>query len=47
LLLMIKPAEAAKPGIGAAAPRIAASPQPGVVARKAPLPTPTPSPAST
>jgi biopolymer transport protein ExbB len=45
LLLMIKPAEAAKPGgIGGTAPRIAASPQPGVV-RKAPLPTP--SPAST
>jgi len=39
-------AEAAKPGVGGAPPRIAASPQPGV-ARKAPLPTPTPSPAST
>ena len=45
LLLMIKPAEAAKPSVGGAAPRIAASPQPGV-ARK-PLPTPAPSAAST
>jgi len=46
LLLMIKPAEAAKPGVGAA-PRVAATPQPGLPPRKAPLPTPSPSPAST
>jgi biopolymer transport protein ExbB len=44
LLLMIKPAEAAKPAVGAA-PRVAATPQPGIPPRKAPLPTP--SPAST
>jgi hypothetical protein len=48
LLLMIKPADAAKPGVaGGPAPRVAASPQPAIPPRKAPLPTPTPSPAST
>jgi biopolymer transport protein ExbB len=42
LLLMIKPAEAAKPAAGAigGAPRTAATPQPAV--RKVPLPTPAP-----
>ncbi len=45
LLLMIKPSDAAKPGMapggGPSAPRVAATPQPGVV-RKAPLPAPSP-----
>jgi biopolymer transport protein ExbB len=40
LLLMIKPVETRQPTVGAAGPRLAATPQPTI--RKGPLPTPTP-----
>jgi biopolymer transport protein ExbB len=45
LLLMIKPADAKPAAVGATAPRIAATPQPGV-RKVAPMPMPAPAPTS-